>query len=177
MPLPEADQPPKPLRPKSTEVFGFTDEEALFYHVKDSRFREILAAPDTTIHRIRLDGNNYGEFLFVTISKTSEQGRASVTFFGLGFHQLRERWYTHEWFWYENHPISEVMRQQLSKDEAEKALDERRTAIRPYAVPNTSQSSRAKLFELLADFSDEDAALVELDDFENLVDWLPDDFD
>jgi hypothetical protein len=148
----------------------------MFYRISDARFQEILGAEATTVHRIILSGNTYGEFLYVTVSRPASQGRASITFYGLGFHYHREHWLTKIWFWYENHPRSSVLEEFLPKEAAQKMLQERRTEIQPYLSPS-QPSSRARLFEMLADLTDEDAAYAELGDFEDEVGWLPDDFE
>jgi hypothetical protein len=48
--------------------------------------------------------------------------------------------------------------------------------IQPNIRPDT-QTERGKLFELLADLTDEDGALTELQDIEHLADWLINDVD
>ena len=87
-------QPPAPRRPY--EIFGFTEQERLAWRVDQDRFDEILNDEQTIIHKIQLSSNNYGEFLFVTTSRPSDQGRIAMTFFGLGYHEQRERWLTDE---------------------------------------------------------------------------------
>jgi hypothetical protein len=87
--------------------------------VSDERFRTLLDDERTTIHQIDLSANNYGEFLFVTLSLPEQASqpvgqRASVvTFFGLGFHDYRERWIIAEWFWYEAFSRPELVEQTL----------------------------------------------------------------
>lgn len=168
--------PERRFNPKPGEIFGFTEREQLYYRVSDARFRAFIDDEQTRVHSIREDGNNYGEFLFVTVSRTVSDQTASVSFFGLGFHDHRERWFTKEWFWYENHPVSNVLRETLPKDEAKVLIQERRGQIQPY-VTDAQQSSRAKLFEIIADLSDDDGALSELGDWEGYLEELPDDFD
>lgn len=168
--------PERRLNPKPSEIFGFTEREQLYYRVSDVRFRAFIDDEQTRVNFIREDGNNYGEFLFVTVSRTINNQTASVSFFGLGFHDHRERWLTEEWFWYENHPASAVLRQTLDKDEAKALIQKRRDQIYPY-VTDAQQSARAKLFETIADFTDDDAAYSELGDLGEFADWLSDDFD
>ena len=52
---------------------------------------------------------------------------------------------------------------QITKDEADELLKQRRDSIQPYIEENT-QTDRGRLFELLAELTDEDGALAELQD-------------
>ncbi len=168
--------PERRLNPKPGEIFEFTKREQLNYRVSDARFRAFIDDEQTRVHSVQADSNIYGEFLFVTVSRTVSDQTASVSFLGLGYHDYRERWFTEEWVWYENHPASSVLRQTLDKDEAKALIQKRRDQIHPY-VTDAQQSARAKLFETIADFTDDDAAYSELGDLGEFADWLPDDFD
>ena len=99
-----------------------------------------------------------------------------MTFYGYGFHQFRERWFTNEWYWYQSNFRSEMMREKISKDEADELLKQRLESIEPF-FESTTQSERGRLFELLADLTDEDSAHAELQDLGD--DWhrLLDDMD
>jgi hypothetical protein len=159
-------------RPSPTsETFGFTEREDLFDRVSDQRLREILSDERTLIHDISEDYNNYGEFLFVNVSRPSPAGRLSVTFYGLGFHEFRERWYVDEWHWYRANPHTERLENTIAKAEADRIIEERRVAIAPY-VRQQPRSGRARLFEMLADITDEDGAYAELEDMGDLAEWL-----
>ena len=164
-----------PQRPD--EVFGFTKQERLSWRVNDERFRAIIDDNQTTVHTIRESSNNYGEFLFVTVSRMARQGRICMSFYGAGFHEYRERWLT-EWFWYQTHATPVIRGRVIPKQEAGEILRQRREAISPYIGQDT-QSERGKLFEELADLTDDDAAYVELkdlgDDLGALVNWLNND--
>ncbi len=169
------NQPPsRPMPPRPAEVFGFTKQEETFYRVKDDRFRALLQDEQTSVHDIQVSTNNYGGFLFVTVSRKTDQGPVAVTFYGLGFHEHRERWITDQWYWYRNNPVSEALRNQVSKQEAEEVLHHRLEMITPY-VTDWQPSERAKLFTMIADLTDEDAAYAELGDLEDL--GLLDDYD
>jgi len=63
------------------------------------------------------------------------------------------------------------MEQQFDKEEAKEQIRQRLESIIPYRDQST-QSHRGKVFELLADLTDEDGALAEMEDFESLEDWL-----
>lgn len=153
--------------------FGFTDREQLFDRITDGRFRAIIGDEQTAIHEVKLSTNSYGEFLFVTASRPSSQERALVTFWGLGQHEYRERWLTKEWFWHRSNPFRETFSQSVSKQEAEEIIQARREEIAPYVSQNV-QSGRGRLFEMLADLTDEDGALTEIEDMGDLADLLGD---
>jgi hypothetical protein len=64
------------------------------------------------------------------------------------------------------------MNKTISWEEAEQLLQQRRAEIAPL-VGKTTQSGRGKLFEMLADLTDEDGALSEMEDMgDDLADWL-----
>lgn len=168
--------PERRFNPKPGKIFEFTKREQLDYRVSDARFRSFIDDEQTHVHSVHADSNTYGEFLFVTLSRTVSDQTASVSFLGLGYHDYRERWFTEEWVWYENHPASTVLRQTMDKEEAKALIQKRRDQIQPY-VTDDPRSAQAKFFEMLADLTDEDGAYNELDDLGEFADWLPDDFD
>jgi hypothetical protein len=55
----------------------------------------------------------------------------------------------------------------VDKQEAQARLQARLEEIRPYVTP-VEPSQRARLFEMLADLTDEDGAYTELEDLEDL---------
>jgi len=165
---------PAPKRPY--EVFGLTEEEALSWRVDQERFEEIFNDDQTIIHEIKDSSNNFGEFLFVTTSRPGDKGRIGMTFYGMGYHEYRERWISDEWFWYQANIFPNLKRQKLEKEDAHQLLQERMEIINPHIRPDT-QTERGKLFEMLADLTDEDGALAEMQDIEHLADWLIDDAD
>jgi hypothetical protein len=162
------EHPHRPIQKKPYEVYGFTEKECLYWRVSQERFDTILHDELTVIHNIQESSNNYGEFIFVTTSRQSDQRRTGMTFFGLGFHEYRERWFTNEWYWYQANIQPQMMGQQIPKDEVDELLKARLEIIEPY-VDSSSQSERGRLFELLADLTDEDGALAELQDLGD--DW------
>ena len=86
---------------KPFEVFGFSKQEYRDGWVDRERFQAIITDDETKIHSVEESYNNYGDFLFVTASRLTPQRRICMTFFGLGYHEYRERWLTHHWFWYQ----------------------------------------------------------------------------
>jgi len=158
---------PAPRRP--FEVYGFTENECLYWRVNQERFEAILQDEQTFIHEIKESSNSYGEFLFVTTSRPSDQGRVGMSFYGLGHHDYRERWFTKEWYWYQTNIHPNRVGEQIPKEEATELLRQRLEDIRPYIQEPDTQTERGKLFELLADLTDEDGALAEMQDLGN--DW------
>jgi hypothetical protein len=170
----ERPSPPSPQHPE--DVFGFTEKEQLYDRVTNERFEELIGDERTTIHEITEDCNNYGEFLFVHTSRPVGERRASVTFYGAGFHELRERWFVDQWFFYQANNFPDRLSQTVSKEEAAQMIKRRREAIAPY-VSNKPQSSRAKLFEMLAELTDDDGAIAEMEDLGEVADWLAGDLE
>ncbi len=162
----------KDLKPrKPEEIFGMNQQEVLYGRINNERLSEILTDNQTIIHTIQESSNNYGEFQFVTTSRPGGQGRVVMTFFGLGYHEHRERWLTNEWFWYQASVYPEIMRNQIDKEDAKEMIQQRLESILPYSQEDT-QSEHGKLFEILADLTDDDGALVEMEDLESLDRWL-----
>jgi hypothetical protein len=161
--------PPQPQRPY--EVLGLTEKEQISGHINQERFDEILNTRDTIIHTIKPSSNHYGEFFFITISRLGDQGRVYATFYGLGFHEYRERWITDEWFWYQDIGNPDLQREQISKEEVEVQMQSRRKEIWPEVRLDT-QTERGRLFETLANLTDDDGALAEMEDMDQLLTWL-----
>jgi hypothetical protein len=164
---PEQYITPAPKRPY--EQFGLTEKEALSWRISQERFQEIIEDDKTLIHDIRPDTNEYGEFLFVTTSRPGEKDRICMTFYGLGYHEYRERWISEEWFWYQSNPY--ILRNNIPKEEFKSILEQRIAEIQPNLGKST-QSSLGYLYELIADLTDEDGALAEIEDLQSLDGWL-----
>jgi hypothetical protein len=168
------ERPTQPAQPRPYELFGFTKEECLDGNVNQERFHEIIKDEQTAIHSVEESCNNYGEFLFVTISRPTPQRRICMTFYGLGFHEYRERWLTDEWFWHQTPAFPDVVETTTPKGEADDLIKERLESISPFVKPDT-QSARGRLFEMLADLTDEDGAYAELQDLGDLLNWPEED--
>lgn len=81
---------------------------------------------------------------------------------GLGYHEHRERWIVDSWHWFESQRnISSLP--QLDKNEAYTRIKDQEAFVRANATP-PAQSPRAQLYETIADLTDEDGALSELED-------------
>lgn len=167
------EQPPAAPTPQPTpaEAFGFHAREILFDRVSDERFQVLLADAGTTVHRVEVTANSYGEFCFCTLSRPGQDRRIFVSFYSLGYHEHRERWLTGEWFWFVSQPWPELAEEVLPKADAQKRIQARRQAIAGFAAEVT-QSRRGQLFELLADLGDDDGAITAM---EELPWWLFDD--
>lgn len=165
------EQLPQPAPKRPYEIFDFTEKESLFWRVSQNRFDEILNDKQTIIYSINETSNSYGEFLFVTASRPNEQGRIFMTFFGLGYHEYRERCISNEWFWYQPSPPPQLLGKNIDKDEVKVKLSERQDFISPYLSQKT-QTSRGHLFETLTDMTDEDGAMGEMEELEALDQWL-----
>lgn len=152
--------------PQAQQPFAFTERERLYDQISDGRFQKFLAEEATHIQEVQLSNNTFGEFLFVTISHPHEGKRQSLTFFGLGFHEYRERWITETWSWYVT--ARNLTKAILDKQVALRHIEDRRADIAPY-LTDTQPSPRARLYELLADLTDDDGALAELEDLGD--DW------
>jgi hypothetical protein len=154
---------PQPAPKNYAEMFGFTEDEQLFYRVSKDRFQELLLDEGTCIHAAKESGNSYGEFLFVTVSRPGSSERIGITFYGLGYHEYRERVIQDEWYWYRATPDPERNEQEIPKAEMKEILAKRAADIGSQFVGET-QSQAGALFEMLAELTDEDGALAELED-------------
>ena len=162
---------PIPAPRKTYEIFGLTEREYLNWRVNQKRFQEIINDENTIIHTIQESSNTYGEFLFVTTSRPGDKGRIAMTFYGQGYHEHRERWISDEWFWYETSINSDKIQQKIEKDKAIEQIKQHMDSILPN-IKEDVQSNHGRLFEVLADLTDEDGALAEMEDLESYTNWL-----
>ncbi len=153
----------RPHGHKPYEVFGITEAEVARFRIPDEKLREILANPHTTTHTIKLSTNTFGEYLFLTASRGTGQHRVCMTFYGLGYHEFRERWIHEEWFWYQSQASLVPIQPKISTEEIAEKLEQRRVEISPYLGEDT-QTDLGQMFEQLADLTDDDAALAEMQD-------------
>lgn len=170
----ERKSSPQTKRPY--ELFGLAEMERLNWRVSDERFNEIIQDERTQIHTIDVSSNTFGEFLFVTTSRPAVQSRICMTFYGLGFHEYRERWITDEWFWYQISPNIDLLKQQISSQEAKEMIQQQSEIIWSH-VRLDMQTDRGRLFEMLADLTDDDGALAEMQDIDDVSGFLNDSFD
>jgi len=155
--------PERPKHQRPYEVFGISEEEVGQWRISDERLNEILANPNISIHTIKVESNSYGEFLFLTTSRGVGQNRTCMTFWGLGFHEYRDRWIHQEWFWHQT-PVEFVPPlEKLNQEVVQRLLFERREEISP-CNEIYKQSELGIMFESLADLTDDDGALAEMQD-------------
>lgn len=167
----EHREPPRRLTP--AEEFGLTYQERLWDRISHIRLLELVDDPETTVHRIEESHNNYGEYLFVTVSRPGKAARIFMSFYGLGFHEFRERWIADEWYWYETVRASELEHQSVTREAAKQQIEARYHEVKGYDTQDT-QTQRGQLFEMIAELTDEDGAWSEMQD---LPGWLLDDED
>ncbi len=160
---------PQPSTSELGRTFGFSEREELYNRVTDRRFRAIVEGEGTVVHDIEEGYNNYGDFLFVTVSRQAGERRICVSFYGYGYHEYRERWFTDEWHFYRANNFPERLERHIPLEEARERIERRRASIAPYAKEEP-QSEQGQLFELLADLTDDDGALVEMEDLR--ASWL-----
>ncbi len=153
--------------PSSHEPFAFNENERLFDRISHTRFLELLANEQTVIHEVDLSTNSFGEFLFVTTSHTENNAAQTTTFWGMGYHESRERWLTSTWSWFDSQRRFDG--QPLSKEDALAQIEARRQDVLGWDT-HAKPSKRAELFALLADLTDEDGALSEIEDLGNAFD-------
>lgn len=161
-------------RRKPEDVYGLSESEQLFDRISHKHFIAILEDISTNIHEMQVTSNNYGEFLFVTTSRQLDSEVYRLTFWGLGFHEYRERWLTEEWYLYISYANPKTDQVTLTKEQAQELLKQRQEEIAP-DIKSHTQSRRGQLFEILADLTDEDGAYSELEDLGGLLDDFFDD--
>lgn len=141
-------------------MLGITDNQALFEKIDEPTLYQILGK--SIIHSAIVDTNNYGEYLFITISIDKH----AFTFYGLGFHEHREQWEVNHWNFYKGNYFSAYADLRISEIEASIAIETRKKEIRPY-IADSTPSLRGEMFTLLEEIADSDFALLEIDDFMN----------
>lgn len=142
--------------------FSFTEREKLYDRVSHDRLMALVMQPDVDVHEVEVSSNSFGEYLFVTLSCRADEPRKLLTFWGCGYHEHRERWIVDTWQWFETYRKAETF-PVIPKEEVYAQIKEREAFMRAQATP-TKPSRRARMYELLADLTDEDGALSELED-------------
>ena len=160
-----------PKHIQAEDLYGLTEGERLHNRVNDARLQQILNDEDTAIHSVELSTNNYGEFLFIATSRSNLQQQKAITFWGLGLHEYRDRWIVDEWFYYAWNPApgSDRWAATINKEEAREHIRQRKDEIAHYGTPEV-QSKRGQFFEMLADLTDDDGAIAEMEDLGGVFD-------
>ena len=86
-----------------------------------------------------------------------------MTFWGLGYHQYRERWIHQEWFWYQTTIDFSQQQETLNREEALDLVRRRKAELKPY-FGDGAQTALGRMFEDLADMVDDDSALKKMQD-------------
>ena len=156
--------------PQSTslsEIFSFTSQEAERYQVSHDRFEVILATNETTVHQTAVEQRDFGEFLFITLSRHAK----FVIFYGLGEHRHRQRWYSNTWFWSPLQSIPAGDPQTLSKAEIKTIIHHRQQAIAKQ-VSTFRATKEAALSTLLAHWDNPTTVIGQQTAILNLLDDL-----
>src|SRR5260221_1265756 len=125
----------------------FTEREKLADRVGNDRFMELVSQTKVDIHEVELSTNSFGEFLFVTVSCHTEYPRHLLTFWGLGYHEYRERWIVDTWQWHESYRHGEAL-PVLRKESALNQIRDREVFINKN-IPPRPTSKPAPLYDLL----------------------------
>ena len=152
-----------PEAPKPEVDFHFTENERLFDRISHRRFLSLISNPKVVINLIKEDGNSFGEFLFVTVTQRKQEEGRPLTFYGLGYHEQRERWIHEYWRWYESYLDTEG--KVVPKKKAMEQIKEREEWVKGMAASEPRPTRRAEMYALLADLTDEDGAMIEMEDF------------
>jgi hypothetical protein len=163
-----------PEVPINHDCFQFTEKEQLDDRISRARFMALVDDPNVDVNDIKVSTNAFGEFMFVTLSCRTKPGSEPLTFYGLGYHEQRERWITGYWRWYESIFDAKELGV-IPKSEAKAQIQEREDFTRAGAATSPIPSQRAQLYSLMAHLTDEDGALTELEDLgEDLLDSFGD---
>ena len=84
-----------------------TENEQIYGgEVDHERLIELLSHPDSTVHQVSVDSNNYGEFLFIKVKLPSGK---FICFWGLGHHESRDCWLLDRWRFHSSNVFSGFM--------------------------------------------------------------------
>lgn len=147
-----------------------TDRELLFDKISHKRMIQIINKPSVRVVSLKRDSNYHGEFLWISLVHNNYY----FTAYSMGFHEGKDRYITDEWSLVYFEKYSQDIREkrnhvfrmdrQLVLDTIQKEQDE---CIR-YQEKHTT-SEEGKLYELIAELSDEDGAYSMLEDFGYLM--------
>jgi hypothetical protein len=130
--------------------------------VTHERLLSIVGSLKIKIARVRVDKNNYGEFLFVDVlmhnSRLLKEQR--VTFYGLGYHEIWKRIVSDCWGFYVGD--AEETSSSVSGEETKRCIHERREKLPPHDNLPTKIEGLATMLGLHGDV---DGFLSMCDDF------------
>jgi len=141
----------------------FNEEENLWSSLSYDRIKEILLRPEIRVLSFSLSENSYGRFWFLTID--TKDSRDKIVFHGLGHHELRNRYILDKFDYYCPCKFPEEKIDVLDKDTIINKLEAEYVKFKRYCQANPlERDSHDKMFEQLADMSDDDAALSMMED-------------
>lgn len=161
-------------------MFTFTEDELRDERVSHARFTQLLNDQATKIHVVKLSENNYGEWLFATLSarvpplyafapKPAKAQSRCITFWGMGFHDAREEWTCESWRMFEAGLLTPGSNTPtIPKTQAWSTINERRAFCLAQAPSAAKPSAEAQAFSFFAELGDEDGAASMLEDMEAL---------
>lgn len=152
-----------PEAPINHDCFQLTEKEQLDDRISRARFMALVDDPNVDVNDIKVSTNAFGEFMFVTLSCRTIPASEPLTFYGLGYHEQRERWISGYWRWYESIYKAKELGN-IPKSEAKAQIQEREDFAHTSATTAPVPSRRAQFYELMANLTDEDGALAELED-------------
>lgn len=141
----------------------FTESELLWNRISNKRFLAILNNPETKIVKYDIDGNSYGEFLFITLELPT---KSIYTFYALGYHEAKESYELNEaWKFYSSDLYGETPEYKPLAEFLEflnKRIEEITLLAERY---NEEPSERGQLFTTLVnEMGDEDGILNLMED-------------
>lgn len=141
---------------KVESEIGLTENESLFDRVSDDQLKEIVR--ENTVVSCKVDSNSYGRFLFVKVKVEKDGKIGLITFYGLGWHEYRDKYFVDVWHHYTDYNIYDDLNlEPINTEKVLEKIEKRRTEIKERAKGH-KQSKNGKLFSELADVADDDGA-------------------
>jgi len=145
---------------------GASKREVLFDRVSEETLRKLIRRAKR-IYYLKESSNLYGEFLFIGLLFDYKGEEIAITFYGLGYHEGRDRYFIDEWhfYWDANFDVfKDKYTESYSVEEVLEKIRERKEEIIEEAKEH-KQSREGRIFEEIADLSDDDAALIFMEDY------------
>lgn len=131
----------------------FTEKEKLWDRVSFKKLVELIRKKDIQVFEVAIDRNSWGKFLFITLADIHRSSK--YTFYSLGYHEYREKYYTDEWHCYPQHRNGNEI--PLDKLKVVRVIRNRFEKIKKL-VKEERRTSHGAMFDLIADNSDDDFA-------------------
>lgn len=134
-----------------------TENERLFNKVSYKHLLKILNKNDVNILSFSKSTNSYGIFQFITIkiNKCNEY----VTFYGLGLHEYRNRYFIDEFHFYTNYYIEKDVKILNKKEVIKKLAVLYKEIKKEEETTELGRTANDVMFEELADMADDDAVI------------------